>query len=961
MKPFYLGVGITVRHLTILNNSALRLPFLSGIFADRSLAGTSDVQRQSAKIPVFAFAFLQVMKSSIKALVLTAAFSLPLALFGGRLQPVLHDTFVDGERNRQALPESAAWFTSAAAPTATVVDSGLRQDLRAPTMLVTYLTASGDTLSLEPGQLLRAIVTFSLENRQDQGYLRIGLFDTSARPRLSHDGSGLASPAFVGARGYILNIEGLDEGAAAQIRRRQPENPSQALMSTTRAYWAASESAATLNQSLRSGVSYTAMLEITRLDEASVIIKSSLVGPDGVVLETQPHIDSSVTTTHAFDTFGIISSSNNGDAIVIHSLAVGVSEGVAVAAGAPAEAIEAPVPAATQTPQQHQPTSGKGVAELEPIDLSTIPLDAFSDEDLAVGWSNPFPMPYYLAHFATLANSVLMDGPERGWINRRVWRSAREFNIRDQRPQEAILNLAWFYVNERPWNSFRGSEALRLRLEAGLDWYVSAIGEEGLLAPVDGQHVGLRLANTMFFTKFMGEILVLLADAPEFDRDLYERMMDAQRSALYYIFNSDLAFVQGRQFSNQYGNVFGGLYAYLSLREDDELRTLANRVIPEVVPHFQSPVGFLYENHSVDWGYTTGTHHSNTHMAWEYVDRAGMDSDWLQKETNLWGEWLSYNAVPEPDFSYFTLNRALESRQSMEGFDQLYAPFAKQVPVFRAYLPNTFELEQQQARQRQTVAETYPSVEPLRSAFTSFGPYAFLHRNHFRWNPSPSEQQAAREQLPMLKREHFIHQRVDPRWPLEVTFIRRSGYYAAFNVGQARSGVQTFGLGLLWHPKTGAVLQSQTRMHEAAWGVRIDNPRVEESSLPEVRYFLNGEPWQPRSGNQDLPQGELEIHYALPDGGEKFLRFEDQRILVVVNPGGSFVEQIPVLLPRGETVAIDGETLRVPQADGSALLVRGEGTVSVDVRETDRWIGDKQVVAIYLNGQRRFAYTLQVI
>ena len=891
-------------------------------------------------------------------LTLVLAILVPFTLVGQSLGLYLDDSFGGGTRDRQAPPASTAWFTSAAASTLSVTDAGLKQSLGSSVMILTYLTDQEQIISLAPGQVLRLTFNFSFQNRNNTGYLRVGLFDTSRQPRVEGDNFGASKHSFTGAIGYILNVNGADAGDMADLRRRQPESTMDALMATTQAFWTVRESETPLKHALRSDTAYTGMLEIHRTSDETVQLKSAITGPDGLVFETTA-MDGSATLTTTFDTVGFSAHGLSADAFTLHSIKVELSPDANVTASMPLpsplvpEAITAKAPTTSAAPV-HSPL-------VAAVDLATIPLDAFADADLATGWSNPYPMPYYLAHLSTLANSVQMDGPEKGWLNHRVWRSPSEHKTRDQRPMEAVLNMAWFYASERPWNPYFGDEALRMRLEAALDYYTNTVGEDGLLKAVEGRHIGLRLGTSMFFTKFMGEILVLLEKAPAFDPDLYARMLDAQRRVLLHIFNSDLAVVQGRQFSNQYGNTFAGLYAYLALKDDAEVRALANRIIPTMTAQLQSPAGFLYENHSVDWGYTTGTHHSNIHMAWEYANRTGMDYTWLEEETRLWGEWFSYNALPEPDFSYFTLNGALEGRQNMQGFSSLYAPFAKHIPVFRAYLPNTVKLEELRAQDRKTIARTYPAVEPLREGFSAFGPYAFLHRNHFSWHPSAEQQKAARESLPMLARENFIHQRVDNRWPLEVTFIRRPGYYAVFNAGEARNDVQTFGLGLLWSPLAGTVLQSQTRMSgSAAWGVRTKGSLVQESTLPEVKYLLDGKPWLPKTGTSDLPDGELEIHYPLPDQGEKFLRFENDRILVVVNPGGAFVEQIPVLVPKGMSLEITENTIRVPQLGGKSLVIQGEGILSVETDKTDRWVGDKQVVTILLSGERRFAYSLQI-
>lgn len=600
------------------------------------------------------------------------------------------------------------------------------------------------------------------------------------------------------------------------------------------------------------------------------------------------------------------------------------------------------------------------VTELNPVDLSAIPLSAFSDEDLETGRANPYPMPYYLAHFHTLANSVEMDGERLGWINQWVWRTSWEFEDGNPRCMETVLDLAWFYSVQHSWNPYYGDPLLRQRLEEALRCYIGFLDGKGMIKQVADEHIGFQIAATMFFTKFIGGTLALLENAPEIDPELHQKIFEEDRRVLLHLLRSDLAVVQGRQFSNQYGALICGTYAYLSLKDDPEVRSLAEHVFPQIIKQLQSPAGFPYENHSADWGYSLGTHHSNTTMAFYYAEKAGIKVPWLTEETERWAEWIAYNSVPEPGYLFFTLNRGIEGRQSKAGFTQLEAPFASQIPLLRAFLPNREELVVNREKQRREVEKTYPEVEPLKNGMFAFGPYAFLHRGQFNWYPSPEQQHEARQSLPYIAHSQFIHQRVDNRRPLEVTCIRRPGYYAVFNAGEPQDPAQTFGLGLLWNPEAGAVLQSQTRMDDAAWGLQIGTNRVAESALLNVQYRVDGEQIHPQSGNQNLPDGELEIYYRVEGLGEKILRFEQDRIFVIVNPGSAaFTEQIPLLVPVGAAPEIQGETLRIPYGRGVYLIVRTEGAVKISWTSTDRMIGAKKVMVLNLEGARRLVYSLR--
>jgi hypothetical protein len=593
-----------------------------------------------------------------------------------------------------------------------------------------------------------------------------------------------------------------------------------------------------------------------------------------------------------------------------------------------------------------------------PLDPRRVEPRHFSAADLRLSQGEQ-PMSYYLVHLAELANSIEVEGVDAGWISRKSWRSASEFRNRDTRVMENVMSLAFFYSKKESWNVYYGDRALRRRLELALRHYLERMAPDGLMiARPHDLHIGLRLANSMFFTKFMGEALVLLEEGPGIDRDLLEALYDAQRRAIKKVLTSDLATYQGRQFSNQYGNVFSGVYAYLSLRDDAEIRSLLEECIRNVVPLFQSPAGYLYENNSVDFGYTLLTHHSNVHGAWHHGEVTGMDLEWLREETQLWAEWLAYNTVPSHDFSWFALNRAIESRQDRYGFEHAVAPFARDIPLMRAFVASEEEIVELDKQNRRKLLETWPKVDNFGQSFWSFSPYAFLHRDHYEWFPSERQRAEARQELPYIASDRFTHQRVDDRRFLEVSFVRRPGYYAVFNVGESMSAVQTFGLGLLWHPEAGPALQAQTRMPEAAWGTRLEGARttVESESL-EVRYFIDKKEVFTEVGNRDLQSGDFEVHFRLNERNDKILRFEEDRILVLVNPGGGFVEQIPLLVHPGESPEIVDGSVRVRRGNRT-LVIRPEGELSIRLKGTDREIGPDKVVVVEIEGARRLTYSL---
>ena len=289
--------------------------------------------------------------------------------------------------------------------------------------------------------------------------------------------------------------------------------------------------------------------------------------------------------------------------------------------------------------------------------LNPAPVADFSPADFADG---ELDLPYYLSHFHRIANAVEMDGPDRGFINISVWRNPKDNKPHNARIMENILALAFFYCTDRPWNVFFAHPDLRQRLEAALDFWCGIQNGDGRFSEYGPGN--WNLAATAFATKFMGQTLHLLDSGPAIDSTLHERVIAADRKALYATFTIDELQTHGRNFTNQYANAWGGALAYLDLFSDAELERLLNQRLEESLTEFQSPAGYFYERSGPDWGYFLGTHHSDIHVAYHYARGTDRASIFLEKERR-WYDWFSYNAVREPDGTGYALNRGIETRQ----------------------------------------------------------------------------------------------------------------------------------------------------------------------------------------------------------------------------------------------------------------------------------------------------------
>ena len=586
----------------------------------------------------------------------------------------------------------------------------------------------------------------------------------------------------------------------------------------------------------------------------------------------------------------------------------------------------------------------------------------FADEELFLPHHSAISelhMPYHLAHFHRVANAVREDG----FIDISVWRNQADNAPYNARVMENILSLAYFYAVDRPWNPYYGSPALRERLEAALRFWVGMQSPDGRFSEYGAGR--WNLAATAFATKFMGETLLLLHGGPPVDEELLASVVRAQRNAIMVTLTDPALYRHGMQFSNQFGNVWPAVLAYLKIFPDPEMEQAFLKRVADAGRDFQSPAGFYYEAESVDWSYNMGTHRSNMRMAWHYGREDGREHEsiaaFLESERR-WYEWLSYNAVREPDGSAFLINSAIESRQHTGSFRRLDSELAEAIPLARAFATTAEEREEAIRRYRAELEQSWPAVRPLSvGAFEAYSPYTFLIQAVRPWHPSEAERAEATALLPYLASDRFTHQRADSRHPLVLTYVRRPRYYAAFNAGAKQRDQQRFGLGLVWHPEAGGLLKSQSRSNTAAWGTKAaGQPLVYEASIPSAAYEVAGAAWMPRPGASDLPLGDVTIRYPLLARGTKTVTFHDDAIEVRVEHEGAFTEYIPLLVAPEDRLRIE---------DGRAVLTRGDVSVAVEILEgvaamrtlpPGERVGRYQIVTLVLDAGGTLGYRLAI-
>ncbi len=592
------------------------------------------------------------------------------------------------------------------------------------------------------------------------------------------------------------------------------------------------------------------------------------------------------------------------------------------------------------------------------VDLNKTDLNHFSEEEWFV--------PYYLRHFAAVANSVADTGENRGYFNVSVWRGTHNHHPYNARIMEGILSLAWFYTTNRPWNIYYKDEALKRRIEAALNFWCKIQSKDGKFSEYGPKR--WSLAPTAFATKFVGRALWLLqkSGAP-IDKECFGEAQTALRKALYIGFTDEQFWQHGCTYTNQYANFWSGALMYLDLWPDPEIKSLLTKRLNQSMTAFQSSTGFFYEKGGPDWGYNLSTHHSDLQSAWDFAKGTEYEA-LIVKKTADWYDWFAYNAVKEPGSFVYYLNRAVETRQQKGYYDPTnledpasmrWTPQAEFVPQAHAFEMSEAEYKQALTQAWQQMAGRYPEVPELKAGdFSTFSPYAFLHHGMQLWLPSEQQKKKAIENLPYLKSNQFNHIRYDTRNETSYAFIRKPGYYAIFNSGKIITEQQRYGLGLVWNPESGTIIQSQSKSDQASFGTKAEgSSQVYEAEdlIPAIQ--LNKKEIQPEVGNFDLPEGEITISYPLKELGKKKIQFKKDRIIVQIEHPGNFTEILPLLIGPDDSLNIGKKKITLTHGKTS-LVIRLKGNNRIDSAPYQANTMKKQLNVIEISASEKLEYQL---
>jgi hypothetical protein len=588
-----------------------------------------------------------------------------------------------------------------------------------------------------------------------------------------------------------------------------------------------------------------------------------------------------------------------------------------------------------------------------PMDWAGITPADFDDSELEI--------PYLLHHFHRLANAVVETGEHRGFLDLAVNREPRDNKPYNARILENNLALAYFYVIDRPWNRYRGDPAVKVRLEAMLDfWCRSQNPESGLFAEYSTDN--WSMAPTGFGVVHMSRTIELLTSGgPTIAQAVLDRTLAAQRKAVMALLTRDDMFRHASGWSNQLAGVYRAALVHLKLNPDDaELRAALLAGAKRAVSVIQSPAGFLFEASGMDIGYSS-VHERFIAYAYHLIEQDPELIAILRPEEVLWGTWLSYNLLRQPGepLEYF-VNGAAQTRTSHAWQELRDWPQAQHVESWRAFMMTNTERAERLKARRASLETDWPRFPELvvPSAF-SYQPSAFFTASTGIewWVPTRAQRDASIAMLPYVASDRFTRRAFDPKRAWAFDYVRRPGYYAAFVSGKPQQR-QGFGLGILWNDAMGTVVQGVAGTANL-WGTRVGE-KLRETEDVAATIRVNATTTLRSPGWTDLPAGDVSISYALP-AGEKSVVFGETSIDVSIQQDGAFVEQIPLLIRSDDRIDITSGSIVLARGDRRLVVTfDADAVVTASARTPAlRNRTDYQRVMLTIANRERLTYSLR--
>lgn len=566
------------------------------------------------------------------------------------------------------------------------------------------------------------------------------------------------------------------------------------------------------------------------------------------------------------------------------------------------------------------------------VNFSTIQLSQFADHELEV--------PYFLNHFAQVANAVVETGTNRGFLDIKVNREPADNQPYNARIMENQLSLAYFYTANRPWNPYRGSTAVKVRLEAMLDRWTRIQNQPG---SGDGNFDGLfteysasnwSLAPTGFGVRAAAEAIDLIVDSGlPFDAVILEASRVSLRRALIALFTRTDMRNAAKQYSNQFNGAYHAALIYLENWPDAVLDAAFVAAVADSSAQDRSPAGYWYELSGPDFGYS-GVHDENLRIA---LPRLRNRSDLFPTTTADdadWNHWLAANHVPQPGLTTrtFLTNAGVNTRTS----DSLHTPQPRPISEFvdesRIFAYTDAEYAAYLVSRRAQVQSQFGNWGPLAvpNAFSympGFVHDAVTHLNG--WNPTSGQRASAHAKLACLSATSFNRLLRDPR-PVNYLYAKRPQYYAAVTSGNIVSNTQqVYGLGLLWNPVFGVALQAVANdgfNDNLLFGTKRSGMTgtYEISNIPAA-ITAGGAAVSLVNGESTLANGDLVATYTLAQSGttygQKSITLGSERVDVSVTHSGAFTERLPLAHASDAVLTTTATRMTLTRPNGSSCVL----------------------------------------
>ncbi|OWP20255.1 hypothetical protein CBF90_14390 [Microbacterium sp. AISO3] len=557
----------------------------------------------------------------------------------------------------------------------------------------------------------------------------------------------------------------------------------------------------------------------------------------------------------------------------------------------------------------------------------------------------------YLMSVVPMANDIVGEGPDLGFMGGGWWRPERTHSKMNSRIMEHVSTLAWFYANERAWNredaELYRSPALLTRLEAAIEYYTRLQLSDGSYPEYRGRS---SLASTTFGMVAQADAFELLRDAGA-SRVSQQKLAASISRALEWFMDQTAEHWETpiRYFNQVGGGLVGAQRALQVLEHPAVTQGQIDERLSFLLENGVAPAGFPHEPYGMDFGYNFAV--AMPDLAWLYLHTSHPG---IVPMVQRYVDFMRYVVVPEPGVKVFSLVPAMNNRNVTSS---LYRPaddlddraalaktFLDAVPDIALLLPTREEKAKVRAEFRSSSDPIKPLIKPHTSPRTwMYGPLAPV-------GPTAAAREAREASLPVLVDSRFSKLANGSAGDIYL-FVRRPSYYAAGVFGAHPSGLSTRQLGTLWSPVMGTVLVGtndpdvpegwetagpdktfSTRRSSSTSsyfeGLTSSAPAIDSSAVNDVSGFFS------QRAEATPNAQDYAIRWKYWDGGLGFA-FATQR-------SGECRQTLPLLVKEGDELRFsDGSVMHSGDAGRevnahSLTLKRGQASMLVTFGPGDR-------------------------